>query len=437
MQLNNKIKFESDSIYSIGSSFFSIFATLIIYYFIYLQLGNQNLTSWVIIISILNFPQIIDFISGDSLSKIIAKGKNKNILLNASFYLILIFYSLITILYFFIVSLNLIKLDFIQEYKYLLYFNIILIGFCKLDSFILDGIKKIKYKSIISFIGHFFFLVMILFFLKDDNFYIIIYSYTFQNFFNFIFFRMYILRKYPLSIMKISKDKKIFKDIIYQGAIFNFQKITKDIHEPIIKFFLISLNYTNNILFYDFAMKVIKSFDLLIYSFSRPYNYLFSKQSSIYKLKELLVLINRIMFIILLILITGFVLLYSMLALAEIYNFQYELKNFTGLMLIIFSTYSLSLFFYPINFYIQIKKTLRHNIQGNIITLFSSIVLIMIFDLGLALMIAFLIGNFFTIYLNLRLLNVNYKVSFRVLFGNYFLFLVIIIFGIIIIENLL
>ena len=75
MQLNNKIKFESDSIYSIGSSFFSIFATLIIYYFIYLQLGNQNLTSWVIIISILNFPQIIDFISGDSLSKIIAKGK--------------------------------------------------------------------------------------------------------------------------------------------------------------------------------------------------------------------------------------------------------------------------------------------------------------------------------------------------------------------------
>ena len=191
-------------------------------------------------------------------------------------------------LYFPIVYFDIIKLDIFKKYYQLIYLNTLFIGFCKLDWFALDGLKKIEFKCITAFVNHFLFLLIVLFLLEKNNFDIIIYSYTIQNFLNFIFYRIYILRSYPLSIKKTFENKNYIKKIIYQGALFNIQKFSKDIQEPIIKFIIVSLNYTNNLVIYDLTMKIFKSFDSLIYSFSRPYNFIFAKNGSINKLKFLL-----------------------------------------------------------------------------------------------------------------------------------------------------
>ena len=68
-----KIKIETDSLYSIFYSFFSIIATAIIYANIYYKADAQELTNWIILLTIISFPGIIEFFSGDSLSKIIVR----------------------------------------------------------------------------------------------------------------------------------------------------------------------------------------------------------------------------------------------------------------------------------------------------------------------------------------------------------------------------
>jgi len=435
MQLAKKLNFEVESLYSIFYSFFSILFTSIIYINIYFKLGNEDLKSWIVIVTIINFPIIFDFISGDSLSKIVANTKNKNTILNLSFYLLLLFYLFLFGLYFSTVYFDIIKLDIFKKYYQLIYLNTLFIGLCKLDWFVLDGLKKIKFKCITAFINHFLFLSLVLFLLEKNNFDIIIYCYTLQNFLNFIFYRIYILRSYPLSIKKTYEYKNCIKKIIYHGVLFNIQKISKDIQEPIIKFIIVSLNYTNNLVIYDLAMKIFKSFDTLIYSFSRPYNFIFAKKSSINKLK---VLLKNNSFVILSILLSLFFIIalsYFMLTFYNIYNFEFKLKKFIIFLLIIFSTYSLSLFAYPINFYIQIRRSLKYNIQGNLITLFFSILLILFFDPSISLAMAFLIGNLFSFYFNLRLLNKNNEVLLAIILKKYLLFLIIILCGIWVVKN--
>ena len=208
MQLTKKLNFELQSLYSIFYSFFALLFTSIIYLYIYIKLGHEDLKSWIIIVTIINFPLILDFISGDSLSKIVANTKNKNTILNLSFYLLLLFYLFLFSLYFPIVYFDIIKLDIFKKYYQLIYLNTLFIGFCKLDWFALDGLKKIEFKCITAFVNHFLFLLIVLFLLEKNNFDIIIYSYTIQNFLNFIFYRIYILRSYPLSI------KKTFENLI-------------------------------------------------------------------------------------------------------------------------------------------------------------------------------------------------------------------------------
>ena len=435
MQLTKKLNFELQSLYSIFYSFFALLFTSIIYLYIYIKLGHEDLKSWIIIVTIINFPLILDFISGDSLSKIVANTKNKNTILNLSFYLLLLFYLFLFSLYFPIVYFDIIKLDIFKKYYQLIYLNTLFIGFCKLDWFALDGLKKIEFKCITAFVNHFLFLLIVLFLLEKNNFDIIIYSYTIQNFLNFIFYRIYILRSYPLSIKKTFENKNYIKKIIYQGAIFNIQKLSKDIQEPIIKFIIVSLNYTNNLVIYDLTMKIFKSFDSLIYSFSRPYNFIFAKNGSINKLKFLLKNNNFIMLSILLSLLFVIALSYFVLAFYNIYNFQFELKRFIVFLLIIYSTYSISLFAYPINFYIQIRRTLKYNIQGNLIALFFSVLFILFFDLSTSLIIALLIGNLFSFCFNLRLLNTNNKVLLAIILRKYLLFLIMLLCGVWAVEN--
>jgi hypothetical protein len=119
MQLAKKLNVEVESLYSIFYSFFTILFTSIIYIDIYFKLGNEDLKSWIIIVTIINFPIIFDFISGDSLSKIIANTKNKNTILNLSFYLLLLFYLFLFGLYFSTVYFDIIKLDILYLISFL------------------------------------------------------------------------------------------------------------------------------------------------------------------------------------------------------------------------------------------------------------------------------------------------------------------------------
>jgi hypothetical protein len=182
-------------------------------------------------------------------------------------------------------------------------------------------------------------------------------------------------------------------------------------------------------------MKIFKSFDSLIYSFSRPYNFIFANNGSINKLKVLLKNNNFVILSILLSLLFVIAISYYVLTFYNIYNFQFKIKRFIVFLLIIFSTYSISLFAYPINFYIQIRRTLKYNIQGNLFTLFFSILLILFFDLSTSLMIALLIGNLFSFCFNLRLLNTNNKVLLAIILKKYLLFLIMLLCGIWAVEN--
>lgn len=437
MQFKNKIKIETDSLYSIFYSFFSIIATIIVYANIYYKTDAQNLTNWIILLTIINFPGIIEFFSGDSLSKIIAREKKKKILINCSYYLVSFFYLILSFIYFLIIYLNLIQFEIFLKFKYLIYINIILLGFNKLDSYILDATQKIKFKSKVNFIAHFLFLSLVFIFLKIDNFEILLYFYTLQNIITLISFRIKICRKYPIFFKNSFKYKNFYKKIFFAGLIFNFQKITKDIYEPIIKFLLILFNLSNNILIFDLAMKILKSFDLLVYSFSRPYNYFYAKKNSISKLKEHLNISFFLVLLLLFLLIVFFITLYLLLPLIGFNEYQQNTKDLLLFLVIIFSTYSLGLIFYPINFYAQIKKSHKYNIIGNIIILFISIVLIYDYNLNTVFVISFLVGYLFMIYKNFILIGSHKELSFSLKLKQYLIFLLVMLFLITVFRQIL
>ena len=420
-----KIKIETDSLYSIFYSFFSIIATAIIYANIYYKADAQDLTNWIILLTIISFPGIIEFFSGDSLSKIIAREKEKKIVINCSYYLVSFFYLILSLIYFLVIYLNLIQFELFLKFKYLIYINIILLGYNKLDSYILDATQKIRFKSIVNFIAHFLFLSLVFIFFKIDNFEILLYLYTLQNIITLVSFRIKISEKYPIFFKNSFKYKNFYKKIFFEGLIFNFQKITKDIYEPIIKFLLILFNLSNNILIYDLVMKILKSFDLLIYSFSRPYNYFYAKKNSISKLKEHLKISFYLVLLLLFSIIVFFITLYLLLPLIEFNEYQQNTKDLLLFFIIIFSTYSLGLIFYPINFYAQINKSLKYNIIGNIIILFISIVLISNYSLDITFAISFLVGYLFMISKNINLIKFKKILTIRKLIKNYILFLLI------------
>ena len=420
-----KIKIETDSLYSIFYSFFSIIATAIIYANIYYKADAQDLTNWIILLTIISFPGIIEFFSGDSLSKIIAREKEKKIVINCSYYLVSFFYLILSLIYFLVIYLNLIQFELFLKFKYLIYINIILLGYNKLDSYILDATQKIRFKSIVNFIAHFLFLSLVFIFFKIDNFEILLYLYTLQNIITLVSFRIKISEKYPIFFKNSFKYKNFYKKIFFEGLIFNFQKITKDIYEPIIKFLLILFNLSNNILIYDLVMKILKSFDLLIYSFSRPYNYFYAKKNSISKLKEHLNISFYLVLLLLFSIIVFFITLYLLLPLIEFNEYQQNTKDLLLFFIIIFSTYSLGLIFYPINFYAQINKSLKYNIIGNIIILFISIVLISNYSLDITFAISFLVGYLFMISKNINLIKFKKILTIRKLIKNYILFLLI------------
>ena len=420
-----KIKIETDSLYSIFYSFFSIIATAIIYANIYYKADAQDLTNWIILLTIISFPGIIEFFSGDSLSKIIAREKEKKIVINCSYYLVSFFYLILSLIYFLVIYLNLIQFELFLKFKYLIYINIILLGYNKLDSYILDATQKIRFKSIVNFIAHFLFLSLVFIFFKIDNFEILLYLYTLQNIITLVSFRIKISEKYPIFFKNSFKYKNFYKKIFFEGLIFNFQKITKDIYEPIIKFLLILFNLSNNILIYDLVMKILKSFDLLIYSFSRPYNYFYAKKNSISKLKEHLNISFYLVLLLLFSIIVFFITLYLLLPLIGFNEYQQNTKDLLLFFIIIFSTYSLGLIFYPINFYAQINKSLKYNIIGNIIILFISIVLISNYSLDITFAISFLVGYLFMISKNINLIKFKKILTIRKLIKNYILFLLI------------
>ena len=420
-----KIKIETDSLYSIFYSFFSIIATAIIYANIYYKADAQDLTNWIILLTIISFPGIIEFFSGDSLSKIIAREEEKKIVINCSYYLVSFFYLILSLIYFLVIYLNLIQFELFLKFKYLIYINIILLGYNKLDSYILDATQKIRFKSIVNFIAHFLFLSLVFIFFKIDNFEILLYLYTLQNIITLVSFRIKISEKYPIFFKNSFKYKNFYKKIFFEGLIFNFQKITKDIYEPIIKFLLILFNLSNNILIYDLVMKILKSFDLLIYSFSRPYNYFYAKKNSISKLKEHLNISFYLVLLLLFSIIVFFITLYLLLPLIEFNEYQQNTKDLLLFFIIIFSTYSLGLIFYPINFYAQINKSLKYNIIGNIIILFISIVLISNYSLDITFAISFLVGYLFMISKNINLIKFKKILTIRKLIKNYILFLLI------------
>ena len=428
MLFKNKIKIEADSLYSIFYSLFAIIATIIIYADIYYKTDAQNLTNWIILLSIINFPQILEFFSNDSLCKIIVKEKNKNYIINSCFYLVSFFYLIISVIYFLIIYFNLIQFEIFLKFKYLIYLNIILLGFNKLDSYILDATQQIKFKSKVNFIAHFLFLSLVFIFLKIDNFEILLYFYTLQNIITLTSFRIKINKKYPIFFKDSFKYKNFYKKIFFEGLIFNFQKITKDIYEPIIKFLLILFNLSNNILIYDLSMKIIKSFDLMIYSFSRPYNYFYAKKNSISKLKEHLNISFYLVLLLLFSIIFFFITMYLLLPLIGFNEYQQNTKDLLLFFVIIFSTYSLSLIFYPINFYAQINKSLKYNIIGNIIILFMSIVLISNYSLDITFVISFLVGYLFMIGKNINLIKFKKILTIRKQIKNYILFLLILFF---------
>ena len=420
-----KIKIETDSLYSIFYSFFSIIATAIIYANIYYKADAQDLTNWIILLTIISFPGIIEFFSGDSLSKIIAREKEKKIVINCSYYLVSFFYLILSLIYFLVIYLNLIQFELFLKFKYLIYINIILLGYNKLDSYILDATQKIRFKSIVNFIAHFLFLSLVFIFFKIDNFEILLYLYTLQNIITLVSFRIKISEKYPIFFKNSFKYKNFYKKIFFEGLIFNFQKITKDIYEPIIKFLLILFNLSNNILIYDLVMKILKSFDLLIYSFSRPYNYFYAKKKSISKLKEHLNISFYLVLLLLFSIIVFFITLYLLLPLIGFNEYQQNTKDLLLFFIIIFSTYSLGLIFYPINFYAQINKSLKYNIIGNIIILFISIVLISNYSLDITFAISFLVGYLFMISKNINLIKFKKILTIRKQIKNYILFLLI------------
>ena len=420
-----KIKIETDSLYSIFYSFFSIIATAIIYANIYYKADAQDLTNWIILLTIISFPGIIEFFSGDSLSKIIAREKEKKIVINCSYYLVSFFYLILSLIYFLVIYLNLIQFELFLKFKYLIYINIILLGYNKLDSYILDATQKIRFKSIVNFIAHFLFLSLVFIFFKIDNFEILLYLYTLQNIITLVSFRIKISEKYPIFFKNSFKYKNFYKKIFFEGLIFNFQKITKDIYEPIIKFLLILFNLSNNILIYDLVMKILKSFDLLIYSFSRPYNYFYAKKNSISKLKEHLNISFYLVLLLLFSIIVFFITLYLLLPLIGFNEYQQNTKDLLLFFIIIFSTYSLGLIFYPINFYAQINKSLKYNIIGNIIILFISIVLISNYSLDITFAISFLVGYLFMISKNINLIKFKKILTIRKQIKNYILFLLI------------
>ena len=420
-----KIKIETDSLYSIFYSFFSIIATAIIYANIYYKADAQDLTNWIILLTIISFPGIIEFFSGDSLSKIIAREEEKKIVINCSYYLVSFFYLILSLIYFLVIYLNLIQFELFLKFKYLIYINIILLGYNKLDSYILDATQKIRFKSIVNFIAHFLFLSLVFIFFKIDNFEILLYLYTLQNIITLVSFRIKISEKYPIFFKNSFKYKNFYKKIFFEGLIFNFQKITKDIYEPIIKFLLILFNLSNNILIYDLVMKILKSFDLLIYSFSRPYNYFYAKKNSISKLKEHLNISFYLVLLLLFSIIVFFITLYLLLPLIEFNEYQQNTKDLLLFFIIIFSTYSLGLIFYPINFYAQINKSLKYNIIGNIIILFISIVLISNYSLDITFAISFLVGYLFMISKNINLIKFKKILTIRKQIKNYILFLLI------------
>ena len=420
-----KIKIETDSLYSIFYSFFSIIATAIIYANIYYKADAQDLTNWIILLTIISFPGIIEFFSGDSLSKIIAREKEKKIVINCSYYLVSFFYLILSLIYFLVIYLNLIQFELFLKFKYLIYINIILLGYNKLDSYILDATQKIRFKSIVNFIAHFLFLSLVFIFFKIDNFEILLYLYTLQNIITLVSFRIKISEKYPIFFKNSFKYKNFYKKIFFEGLIFNFQKITKDIYEPIIKFLLILFNLSNNILIYDLVMKILKSFDLLIYSFSRLYNYFYLKKKSISKLKKNLNISFYLVLLLLFSIIVFFITLYLLLPLIEFNEYQQNTKDLLLFFIIIFSTYSLGLIFYPINFYAQINKSLKYNIIGNIIILFISIVLISNYSLDITFAISFLVGYLFMISKNINLIKFKKILTIRKLIKNYILFLLI------------
>ena len=420
-----KIKIETDSLYSIFYSFFSIIATAIIYANIYYKADAQDLTNWIILLTIISFPGIIEFFSGDSLSKIIAREEEKKIVINCSYYLVSFFYLILSLIYFLVIYLNLIQFELFLKFKYLIYINIILLGYNKLDSYILDATQKIRFKSIVNFIAHFLFLSLVFIFFKIDNFEILLYLYTLQNIITLVSFRIKISEKYPIFFKNSFKYKNFYKKIFFEGLIFNFQKITKDIYEPIIKFLLILFNLSNNILIYDLVMKILKSFDLLIYSFSRPYNYFYAKKNSISKLKEHLNISFYLVLLLLFSIIVFFITLYLLLPLIGFNEYQQNTKDLLLFFIIIFSTYSLGLIFYPINFYAQINKSLKYNIIGNIIILFISIVLISNYSLDITFAISFLVGYLFMISKNINLIKFKKILTIRKQIKNYILFLLI------------
>ena len=420
-----KIKIETDSLNSIFYSFFSIIATAIIYANIYYKADAQDLTNWIILLTIISFPGIIEFFSGDSLSKIIAREKEKKIVINCSYYLVSFFYLILSLIYFLVIYLNLIQFELFLKFKYLIYINIILLGYNKLDSYILDATQKIRFKSIVNFIAHFLFLSLVFIFFKIDNFEILLYLYTLQNIITLVSFRIKISEKYPIFFKNSFKYKNFYKKIFFEGLIFNFQKITKDIYEPIIKFLLILFNLSNNILIYDLVMKILKSFDLLIYSFSRPYNYFYAKKNSISKLKEHLNISFYLVLLLLFSIIVFFITLYLLLPLIGFNEYQQNTKDLLLFFIIIFSTYSLGLIFYPINFYAQINKSLKYNIIGNIIILFISIVLISNYSLDITFAISFLVGYLFMISKNINLIKFKKILTIRKQIKNYILFLLI------------
>ena len=437
MLFKNKIKIEADSLYSIFYSSFAIIATIIVYANIYYKTDAQNLTNWIILLSIINFPQILEFFSNDSLCKIIVREKNKNYIINSSFYLVSFFYLILSLIYFLIIYLNLIQFELFLKFKYLIYINIILVGFNKLDSYILDATQKIKFKSSVNFIAHFLFLSLVFIFLKADNFEILLYFYTLLNITTLTFFRIKISERYPIFFKNSFKYKNFYKKIFFEGLTFNFQKITKDIYEPIIKFLLIIFNLSNNILIYDLAMKIIKSFDLLIYSFSRPYNYFYAKKNSISKLKEHLNISFYLVLLLLFSIIVLFITLYLLLPLIGFNEYQQNIKDLLLFFIIIFSTYSLSLIFYPINFYAQINKSLKYNIIGNIIILFISIVLISNYNLNIVFAISFLVGYLFMICKNFILIGSHKELFFSLKLKQYLIFLLVMLFIIIIFRQIL
>ena len=432
-----KIKIETDSLYSIFYSFFSIIATAIIYANIYYKADAQELTNWIILLTIISFPGIIEFFSGDSLSKIIVREEEKKIVINCSYYLVSFFYLILSLIYFLVIYLNLIQFELFLKFKYLIYINIILLGYNKLDSYILDATQKIRFKSIVNFISHFLFLSLVFIFFKIDNFEILLYLYTLQNIITLVSFRIKISKKYPIIFKNGFKYKNFYKKIFYEGLTFNFQKITKDIYEPIIKFLLIIFNLSNNILIYDLAMKIIKSFDLLIYSFSRPYNYFYAKKNSISKLKEHLNISFYLVLLLLFSIIVLFITLYLLLPLIGFNEYQQNIKDLLLFFIIIFSTYSLGLIFYPINFYAQINKSLKYNIIGNIIILFISIVLISNYNLNIVFAISFLVGYLFMICKNFILIGSHKELFFSLKLKQYLIFLLVMLFIIIIFRQIL